>query len=503
MQEAARNLAKISGLASKDFRNRMVRATLLALLGVGIGAALLFHRAWPWEKLTFVGMVLVSVSAVVLVRYHLRHTEHPVLEPHILERIVWLNAGLAILGIQLQNYLLGTAELQGSGFLMAGPIVAMTMLVSALAGPSVAVFTQTVVVFLLSLSRATPIDMVGASWLAGAVAAHAVNPLKRRSDLLRAATVQSLAMALLGACISAISTDDARLVLESAGWAALAGIGATSIFWLLVAAEERLFGIVSDWTLLELCSPDHPLIRELCLRAPGTYAHSVMVGQLAESAAREIGANPILCRAMAYFHDVGKIQRPSFFVENQIGENPHDTLSPILSANIIAAHVRDGLELAREHGLPQILRDAIAEHHGTTLIAYFYDRARTQAGGEEAILEQFFRYEGPKPQTKETAILMLADTVEAASRTIPRRNTEQLEATVWRLVEDRRADGQLDECDLTLSELQVIQRAFVHAMGALRHDRVAYPEQEGHDPSIETAHLRVQRVAKTNTDSGA
>jgi putative nucleotidyltransferase with HDIG domain len=382
---------------------------------------------------------------------------------------------------------------------MAGPIVAMTMLTSALAGPSVAVFSQTVVAFLMCLSRATPVDMMGASWLAGAVAAHAVNPLKRRSDLMRAATVQALSMALLAACISAISTDHVRPVLESAGWAALAGIGATSIFWLIVAAEERLFGIVSDWTLLELCSPDQPLIRELCLRAPGTYAHSVMVAHLAESAAREIGANPVLCRAMAYFHDVGKIERPSFFAENQIGENPHDGLSPNLSANIIAAHVRDGLELAKQHGLPQVIRDGIVQHHGTSLIAYFYDRAKTQ-NGDEPVLEQFFRYEGPKPQTKEIAVLMLADAVEAVSRTIPRRDTELLEATVWRLVDEKRADGQLDECDLTLRELQVVQRSFIHALGALRHDRIAYPGQEQHDPSIETAHLRVQRIAQADAD---
>jgi putative nucleotidyltransferase with HDIG domain len=242
---------------------------------------------------------------------------------------------------------------------------------------------------------------------------------------------------------------------------------------------ERLFGLVSDWSLLELCSPEHPLLRELTLKAPGTYAHSVMVGNLAENAAREVGANAVLCRALAYFHDVGKLVRPSYFIENQRGFNPHDQIPPQLSARILIEHVKDGVELARKHRLPRVIQDGISQHHGTSLIAYFWNRAH-EAESTAPITEDSFRYDGPKPQSKELAILHLSDSIEALSRSLNSSSTEEIEIAVRRVIEERRADGQLDECDLTFADLRKIEQSFLRSLGALRHERIAYPEEMTH-----------------------
>lgn len=476
----------------------------LQVLGVLAGSAvvallLLSQRSWPLERLTYTGMVLVCLCAVVLTRFHLRHTPIKGVASNTAEHIVWLTGVLGIAGVQLLNRSLDTRELLGVGFLLMAPLVAQAMLVSALIGPAVSLFALTVVTFLLGLAKAVPIEMLSAAWLAGAVGAHAVNPLKQRSDLIRATSVQVLAQGVIACCVAAVSTSEPQVVAESAGWAAVAAVGATSIFWLAVAVLEKLFGIISDWSLLELCSPDHPLIHELCMRAPGTYAHSVMVGNLAENAARDIGANPVLCRAMAYFHDVGKLTRPSFFVENQVGENVHDEMSPTLSAVVIVAHVKDGLEMAKQHKLPKAIRDGIAEHHGTSLITFFYNRALEQGDDRTGSIEQFFRYEGPKPQTRETAILCLADAVEAASRTVPRGASEELEVLIMKLIEDRRADGQLDECDLTLRELQQIHHSFMRSLGAIRHERIVYPEGESHEAPSDASYLDFERLSQPHT----
>lgn len=465
---------------------------LLGLGCVAMAFLLLVHRFPPFDRLALTAMVLVSIAAMVLVRFHLRHTLPSATTARSAERIVWLTAFLAVAGTQVMTLSIEARGLVGVGFLMTAPLVAQAMLVSALLSPTISVFALTVSALLLGVSGVLPVETLTASWLAGSVGAHAVNPLKHRADLVRATTVMVATMAVIAVCVSALSTSQARIVLESAGWAAVAAIGATSIFWLAVAMLERLFDLSSDWSLLELCSPDHPLLKDLCLRAPGTYAHSVMVGNLAENAARTIGANPVLCRAMAYFHDVGKTSRPSMFIENQLsGDNPHDDLSPSISAAIIRSHVEDGLEMARRHRLPQPIRDGIAEHHGTTRIGYFYAKALEQHGFAEGdpTMERQFRYAGPKPQSRETAILHLADAVEAIARTIGRGESHRLGEAIAKGIEDRRADGQLDECDLTLRELRLIQESFLRSLCAIRHERVVYSVGESDEtPATEPDH---------------
>jgi len=244
---------------------------------------------------------------------------------------------------------------------------------------------------------------------------------------------------------------------------------------------ERAFGVTTDLTLLELSDTNHPLLKELSLKAPGTFNHVLQVANLAEAAAAAIGANALLTRVGALYHDVGKMTKPEYFVENQRGgANPHDGLKPRMSALIIASHVKEGLELARKVRLPKEVEDFIPMHHGTTRIEYFYHRAVAQRKeGDAEIQDSEFRYPGPKPSSKETSILMLADSVEAASRSMVSPNHKRLQALIESIVESRREDGQLDDTDLTFSDLNTIKETLLNVLMGVYHVRVKYPGDEG------------------------
>lgn len=252
----------------------------------------------------------------------------------------------------------------------------------------------------------------------------------------------------------------------------------------LMVIFEYLFDMTTDATLLELSDLNKPLLRKLAMRAPGTYHHSILVGSLSETAAEAIGANSLLTRVGSYYHDIGKMDKPEYFVENQKGgKNPHDKLSPSMSYLIIVNHVKRGLEMAQEYKLPKEIQAFIAEHHGTNLISYFYSKALDK-NDETEINETDFRYPGPKPQTKETGIVMLADSVEATSRTLKDPSVSRLRGMVNSIIDDRFKNCELDESPLTLRELTLIQEAFVQILTGIFHGRIEYPDQEkltGHD----------------------
>jgi putative nucleotidyltransferase with HDIG domain len=241
---------------------------------------------------------------------------------------------------------------------------------------------------------------------------------------------------------------------------------------------ETLFQYTTDIKLLELANLNSPVLRELMVKAPGTYHHSIVVGNLAESAAESIGANPLLARVSAYYHDIGKAAKPLYFIENQGGEeNRHDKLSPNMSALILISHIKEGVELARENRLGQPIIDIIRQHHGTALIKFFYERAKSHAkSGDQVIEEKDFRYPGPKPQTREAGIVMLADCVEAASRTLANPTSDRIQGLVQKLINNVFIDGQLDECELTLKNLHEIARSFTTILNGIFHHRVEYPE---------------------------
>jgi putative nucleotidyltransferase with HDIG domain len=267
-----------------------------------------------------------------------------------------------------------------------------------------------------------------------------------------------------------------------AGGAAIAGLLMTGILPFL----ERIFDIQTDISLLELSDANHPLLKELVQRAPGTYNHSINVASMSEAAADAIGANGLLCRVGAYFHDAGKLRKPDYFIENQGGgQNKHDDLAPSMSTLVIIAHVKDGAEIAKKHRLPRRIIDLIEQHHGTTLVEYFYRRAEQQLqeknaeGDEETALDEAdFRYPGPKPQTPEAAVMMLADTVESASRTLRDPAPARIENLVKTIAKKKIDDGQFDECQITIEQLHTIEESLIKSLNAMYHARVKYPEKE-------------------------
>jgi hypothetical protein len=231
-------------------------------------------------------------------------------------------------------------------------------------------------------------------------------------------------------------------------------------------------------TLLDYSDANQPLLKKLAMEAPGTFSHSLLIGTIAEAAADSIGANGLLCRVGAYYHDIGKTNKPPYFIENQMGSaSRHDQLSPAMSQLVIVGHVKDGIEIAKEYGLPAVLRQFIETHHGTTLIEYFYNEAKKKLDDKQAtVSESEFRYPGPKPQTKEAAIVMLADTSESAARSMAELTPGRIDVIVHNMAVKRLQDGQFDDCDLTLRELSLIESSIAKSLAAHHHGRIPYPK---------------------------
>jgi hypothetical protein len=262
------------------------------------------------------------------------------------------------------------------------------------------------------------------------------------------------------------------------------GSAATAVFLAMgfLPLLEWASGRTTDLTLLELADLNRPLLKQLLVEAPGTYHHSIIVGNLAESAAEGIGANSLLARVGAYYHDIGKLRRPEFFAENQRqGGNPHDSLPPQASARIISRHVEDGVEMARQAGLPEVVIDVVREHHGTTRLSFFWHKAAGDGPGSEAAASDFV-YPGPRPRSKETAVVMLADSVEAASRVMRDPTPEALRDLVKRIVDMKLDESQFDEADLTFHDLAVVQERMVGVLVGIHHQRIDYPTLSLHAP---------------------
>jgi cyclic-di-AMP phosphodiesterase PgpH len=290
--------------------------------------------------------------------------------------------------------------------------------------------------------------------------------------------------------------------LLTAGFGLFSGLFVAIVASSLVPIVESTFHYITDIKLLELSNPNHPAIRELLLRAPGSYQHSMMVGSLVEAACKAIGAHALLGRVGAYYHDIGKSKNPKYFAENQAGKNPHDKLKPHMSALIIKSHVKDGVEMAEAYGLPEEIIRFIREHHGTSLIAYFFHKAKEMEDPEiEAVDEADFRYPGPKPQTTETAVCLLADGIEAASRAMQDPTPARLQGLVQRMINNAFSSGQLDECDLTLRDLDAIAREFIRILCSIYHHRPEYPKGPPAPTRISAETRRLTEAETTRLES--
>lgn len=317
--------------------------------------------------------------------------------------------------------------------------------------------------------------------LLGAAGILAVRKVRSRSWIIKAMLCLGAAYFLVTLTLAALLFTPLERVLSGLFYGGLNALFCPILTYGVMVIFEYLFDVTTDATLLELSDLNRPLLHELALRAPGTYYHSILVGTLSEAAAEAIGANSLLARVGAYYHDIGKIEMPEYFVENQKGgKNPHEKLAPSMSCLVITNHVKRGLEIAESNGIPQALRDFIPQHHGTNLVAFFYKKAQ-ELIADGALEETSFRYPGPKPQTKETGILMLADAVEATVRAHREPSVSRIRHIVHGIVAERFTAGELDECPLTLRDLNKIKASFERTLTGIYHGRIRYGENEDHD----------------------
>lgn len=374
---------------------------------------------------------------------------------------------------------------------VAAPLLS-TLLLNSAAGLAAGTWTSLAVLIFAEAD----FYMVFAALVATVVATQGAQRVRTRTRAVQAGLLAGMASISCVFGITALRWEapDIMLVLHQAAACLISGFFSAVTVLLILPAFEALFKITTDITLLELSDFSHPLLQRLAIEAPGTYHHSLVVANLAQAAADEIGANSLLVRVCSYFHDIGKLTKPDFFTENQqLQPNPHDELPPSMSTLVITSHVKEGLSLAILHKLPETVKAAIREHHGTSVLSCFHRKAVGQAGGEpdartapsgngrSAVNESDFRYPGPKPTSRESAIISLADSVEAASRSMDKVTPSHIEGLVEDLVNRKLMDGQLAQCDLTLSELTRIKRVFVFTLTNMLHARVPYPKDENRD----------------------
>jgi hypothetical protein len=371
----------------------------------------------------------------------------------------------------------GVAYIDKTGLLV--PVAAGVILLAILSNARVAAGVALLNAVMLSAMYDFDWRLLVVSLAMSVGGALSIHRVRKRSDMGSAAVKATFAGVLIAAGIAL--ADDALFTEATVrSLALIAGNGIVCLFLVpgLLSQLERLFGIVTDIQLLEYSDLNNPILRRLAMEVPATYAHSLMLGQLAEAACDAIGANGLLARVCAYYHDIGKLKRPEYFAENQTGVNIHDGMSPRLSARAIASHVSEGAEMARELHLPKPIVDAIYEHHGTCLISFFYQQAVAQQkhGG---ISEADFRYAGPRPRSRETAILMICDAVESAVRTLKNPNEERIREMVDRIISSRQADRQFDDCDITMRDLDTIADVLTRRISTSQHRRIVYPGQPG------------------------
>jgi hypothetical protein len=372
------------------------------------------------------------------------------------------------------------------------PLAAVGMLLTVLLDAGAAMVLTALVAVLAAAVNGTGLELAAYVLMGGIAGIVTVRRGERLAVFVQAGFAVFIVSALVVATFALLGDQDVQGMLEllaaaavSAGGAAVAAVGSFAVI-------GSVFGILTVFQLLELANPSQPLLRRLLVETPGTYHHSLMVGNLAERAAEAIGADTLLARVAAYYHDVGKLSNPPAFIENQAGgDNIHDELDPETSAQLLKSHVSEGIDIAYRSGLPKALIAFIPQHHGTAVMSYFHARAREQAaapyGGletaegrkaAEAVAVAKFRHGGPKPQSREAAIIMLADSVEASVRSLSSRDEPAIRAMVSRIIEERIADDQFDECDITLRDIELIREAFVGQLLGMYHQRIAYPQNK-------------------------
>ena len=436
-------------------------------------------------------LMLCAVIALYLYMFkpeYLKNTKNLLL----LCIIVVLEIAISLVTRQLHTYLM--------------PVSLAVILIAILLDGKTAIFVNCVLSILVSLLVSsdslfsmTMFSVLLMAFISGPAAVWVLSQRHMRTGTFLAGCVIALVNFITTMAMGLINSVNLNTALINAVWAFGSGILSAVLAIGLQTLLEWLFNIATNAKLIELSNPNQPLLRRLLLEASGTYHHSIIVANLAEAGATAVGANGMLARVGAYYHDIGKLKRPMYFKENQMGDNPHDRTDPRVSAAILIAHPRDGQLMAQKQRLPEPIQDIIRQHHGDSPTLYFYDKAKKLYGDDVDI--SAFRYEGPRPRTKEAAVVMLADTIEAAMRTLPNPSPEKMEQLIRKLVRDKMNDGQLNDSSLTFSDLERICSAFSTVLTGVFHERIEYPDINFPPRETENADAAANEAGAPNADS--
>ncbi|WKZ57657.1 MAG: HDIG domain-containing protein [Bdellovibrionota bacterium] len=459
-------------------------------------------------------LVIFRLAQVTLPRFGASYKDTLCLAAVLVGGVVSIFLG-EIFAVSLSTYIKGVryiAEVDTTSFAYLFPFAAGALLLQSVLGLHYSLVYSLIISMIIGVYYPHEFLLAPYTLITTFVACLGFSQFRSRSAYLKGGLYVSLFAFAIAFCSVLLDGDDTTsdIAVKLVG-SLLNGFLSCFIASGLTPVFEYLGGYATDMRLIEMATLDHPLLKELSVQAPGTWNHSMVMGMMAESAAESIGANPVLSRVGAYFHDIGKTKKPLYFVENQLAEeNRHDKLSPSMSALIIRSHVKDGLELAKKHGLPLTIQDMIGQHHGTMMIEFFYEKALREAREQDPDAEvdpSPYTYPGPKPQTREAGILLLADGIEAAARTMSEPDVDRIQGMVQKMINKVFSSGQLEESQLTLRDLHLIAKSFTRVLTGIHHKRIAYAEpveklsekskpQEGEAPSAEVASFTAARRAR-------
>jgi putative nucleotidyltransferase with HDIG domain len=486
-----------------DLKSNRLRLLILAL--VSLIVSFLLATELSFEGF-FGGAVIAAVLLFILYRDIIRYKPAYIENYSTLSLLVLMFVGTLLIGRSFEYVLQNLSK--SLGFLTAGtaifgvPIAAGAMLVTLLFD------------FHTAITFSFTISLLSGYWLRDAyfplyvfvgslTAAFSVIRCKKRSALLRGGFYVMLVNVMMAlALLISEKTFVFGEVLSAIAYAVFSGITVSAIVSLLLPVLEYTFKITTDISLLELLDLNQPLMKALMINAPGTYHHSVIVGNLVEAAAEAVGVNPLLARVSSYYHDIGKIKMPEYFVENQsVSPSKHEKLTPHMSTMIITSHVKEGVDLAKQYKLPPTIIEIIKQHHGSALITYFYQKAKEQ--GLESLVENDYKYPGPKPQTRVAALVMMADAVEASSRVLNEPTPARITALVDKIINHIFLDGQLDECELTFKDISEIKRRFTYVLTGIFHKRIDYPGFDFSNENIPQEQSKIDKAKSPEDKKGS
>ena len=485
-----------------DLRSNAKRLVFLCLSSIAVSLSMMVTLS---PERFIGGALIAAVLLFILYRDIMRYKPSYINNYNMLLLLVLMIVSTLVIGRFFDYLLLNLSK--GIGSIAADtatygiPIAAGAMLVTLLFD------FHTAITFSFTISLFAGYWMNDAlfpiyTFVGSLTAAFSVIRCKKRSALLRGGFYVAVTNVLI-ALILLLAKSELELgkVLSSVAFAVFSGVTVSSIVSLLLPLLEYTFKVTTDISLLELLDLNQPLMKTLMISAPGTYHHSVIVGNLVEAAAEAVGVNPLLGRVSSYYHDIGKVKMPEYFVENQGGPSKHDRLTPHMSSMIIANHVKEGVEIAGQYKIPQVIIDIINQHHGTSLITYFFQKAREQDQEKTSNMEDY-KYPGPKPQTRVAALVMMADAVEAASRVLTEPTPARISALVDKIINHIFLDGQLDECELTLKDISEIKSRFIYILTGIFHKRIDYPGFDFGDGNIHKEPAKIDKGKPSEDKKG-